>query len=161
MNRIKRIYHTLFIPNINSVKMCYITLKLHRRKFKFLAILMKNWMISKYGIHLGLNSQIGSNLKLPHPQGIIIGEGAKIGENCTIYHNVTLGTKHSLSSDNPEYPIVGKNVTIYTGSIILGGVYVGDNSIIGANSLVLEDVEPNSVYLGSPARKVKNIQHSI
>lgn len=156
MKIIKKIYRTIFEPNINSVLMCKFTLVLYKSGFKFLAILVRNRLISKYGIHLGLLSQMGEDLKLPHPQSIIIGEGVVIGNNCTIYHNVTLGTKHSLSVNKVEYPKLGDNVKIYTGSIILGGVQIGENSIVGANSLVLEDIEPNSVYSGIPAKKIKS-----
>lgn len=157
MRLIKRFYHILFIANINSVKMVYFALYLYQKKRSFLSILIKNKLISKYGIHLGLKCRIGRNLKLPHPQGIIIGEGSNIGDNCTIYHNVTLGAKHGGNDSHLTYPTIGNNVTIYTGAVILGNVSISDNSIIGANSLVVSDVEPNTMYAGSPAKKIKDI----
>jgi serine O-acetyltransferase len=156
MKFIKKVYYKLFMPNINSVYMCNITLGLYRKGHKFLATLMRNRLISKYGIHLGLKSSIGENLRLPHPQGIIIGEGVKVGNNCTIYHNVTLGKKYGPLAE-AGYPKIGNNVIIYTGAVILGDITVGDNSIIGANSIVLDDVDANTVCVGIPAKKVKDL----
>lgn len=157
MNIIKKYLRILFKPNVNAVYMCKLALLFSNKGHRFLSILIKNRLIYKYGIHLGLGSQIGENLRLPHPQNIIIGEGAVIGDNCEIYHNVTLGTKHSVKTKKVEYPRVGNNVKIYTGSIIIGGITIGDNSIIGAGSLVMKDVEPNSVYTGNPAKKMGGI----
>ena len=69
----------------------------------------------------------------------------KIGENCTIYQNVTLGRKNK---DIAEYPSIGNNVTIYCNSTIVGNIEVGENSIIGCNTVVLKSVEPNSKCVG-------------
>ncbi|SCZ81402.1 serine O-acetyltransferase [Acidaminobacter hydrogenoformans] len=156
MRRIKRIFHVVFTPSINSVKLCDLAILLSERGYKFLSLLVKNRLISKYGIHLGANTKIGKNFSLPHPQGIIIGRNAVVGDNCTIYHNVTLGTKHSVMREKIEYPTIGNNVTIYTGAVLIGGITVGDNTIIGANSLVMTNLDSNSVYVGNPLRKIES-----
>jgi serine O-acetyltransferase len=157
MKLIKIIYHTIFVPSVNSVWLIKFLFFLKNKNLKLPAMILRNKLISKYGIHLGLESKIGNGIKLPHPLSIVIGEGTIIGDNVTIYHNVTLGTKHSLIDNRKTYPIIGDNVIIYTGCLILGGIKVGDNSIIGANSFVTKDVEPNSVYAGNPAIKIKDI----
>lgn len=99
----------------------------------------------KYGCCISCRAQIGKNLILPHPIGIVIGAEVKIGDNVTIYQNVTLGRKNK---DIAEYPTIGNNVTIYCNSVLVGDISIGDNTIIGCNSTVLKSVEPNSKCVG-------------
>ena len=70
----------------------------------------------------------------------MIGEGAKIGDNVVIYQNVTIGRKNR---ETPDYPSIGNNVIIYSNSIILGNVRIGDNTTIGCNTIVLKSIENN------------------
>ena len=85
--------------------------------------------------------------------GIVIGETAEIGDDCTIYHGVTLGgTGHDTGK---RHPTIGNNVLISTGAKVLGPFTVGDNSRIGANAVVLQEVPPNSTVVGVKARVVK------
>ncbi|SMQ85071.1 serine O-acetyltransferase [Bacillus sp. OV166] len=109
----------------------------------------------KYGIEVGRNAKIGHRLNVRHLNGIVIGDGAIIGDNVTLYHNVTLGQRKGF------YPRIKDGVTIYPGSIILGGVSVGKNSIILANSVVLEDVPEECIVAGNPATVVKSIDYTI
>ncbi|KIL49816.1 serine O-acetyltransferase [Jeotgalibacillus soli] len=111
-------------------------------------------LINKYGISVGMNSIIGKNLKIPHPTSIVIGDGVVIGDNVTLYQNVTLGKKKGNIDSTRDYPIIGNNVTIFAGAQIIGNVLIGDGAVIGANSVVLEDVEENGVYAGIPAKKL-------
>ena len=86
--------------------------------------------------------------------GIVIGETAEIGDDCTIYHGVTLGgtgTRHRASATRT----IGNNVLISTGAKVLGPFKVGDNSRIGANAVVLQEVPPDSTVVGIKARVVK------
>lgn len=152
---LKKIYRRYFVSNYNAPYLVYKTLGLKKHNRKFLSQFLKNKLIYKYGIHLGLTASIGENLKLPHPLSIVIGEGVRIGANCTIYHNVTLGAKHTTHGQEYSYPTIKDNVIIYTDVIILGDVTVGENTIIGAGSLVKSDLEPNSVYAGNPLKKIK------
>lgn len=75
-----------------------------------------------------------------HPVGMVIGSKVKIGEHCNIRHNVSIGNL------NDEYPVIGDRVQIGPGVIILGGVTIGDDAIIGAGATVLKDVPANTVY---------------
>lgn len=93
-------------------------------------------------------ARIGPGLCLIHPANIIIGRGVEIGENCLIFHEVTLGT-----GPTPGIPKIGDNVDIYVGARVLGGVTVGDGSMIGANCVVTKDVPAHSVAL-APAMRV-------
>ena len=89
----------------------------------------------------------------PHPVGIVIAKDARFGENCVIYQNVTIGKKNGLTDQ--KAPKIGNNVKIYAGAVIAGDITIGDNSVIGANSLVLSDVPPNSLAIGATAQIVK------
>jgi serine O-acetyltransferase len=94
-------------------------------------------------------ARIGGGLCLIHPTNVMIGPGVEIGENCLIYHEVTLATGHI-----PGTPKIGNNVDIYVGARILGGVAVGDGSMVGANCVVTRDVPASSVIVAAPARVI-------
>src|SRR5699024_2566948 len=96
-------------------------------------------------------AKIGKNFRLAHTVGVVIGGGVIIGDNVTIYQNVTLGKKE-LSINGFSYPVIEDNVTIYPGSIVIGGIHLGEDSIVAANSVVLTNVPPNSLAVGSPAK---------
>lgn len=91
---------------------------------------------------------------IDHGFGIVIGETASIGSGTLIYHGVTLGAKKV--TNGKRHPIVGKNVMIGSGAKVLGHIYIGDESVIGANSVVLMDVPPKSLAVGVPA-EIKKI----
>lgn len=97
-----------------------------------------------------------NKVKFPHPVGIVIGTSVRLGHNCTIYQNVTIGTKGDIKHKLAEYPSLGRNVTIYPNSIIIGGIEIGDNSRIGAGSVVLNNIPENSVAVGVPARVIRS-----
>jgi serine O-acetyltransferase len=89
------------------------------------------------------SARIGKSFKLSHcGASTVIGKKVKIGNNVHIYHNVTIGAERKYSD---EYPVIESNVIIYPGSIIIGNVNIGKNSIIGAHSFVNKDVPPNSI----------------
>lgn len=144
---IKKLFDTFFMPNINAVYLCYLTLFLQKKKRRFLAIIVRNRLVYKYGIHLGLNCKIGKGLRFPHPQGIIIGDGVTMGDNCIVYHNVTFGKKNGLDPD-ARYPQIGSNVIIYPGTVVIGDIYINDYAIVGANSTIMNNVQKNSVVVG-------------
>ncbi|MBR5786679.1 MAG: serine acetyltransferase, partial [Clostridia bacterium] len=106
------------------------------------------------GIEIHPGAQIGDGLFIDHGHGVVIGETAVIGNNCTIYHQVTLGgtgrQKHSK-----RHPTVGDNVLIGAGAKVLGPVTIGNNAMIGAGSIVLDDVPENSTVTGMKARVIK------
>lgn len=91
--------------------------------------------------------KIGKNLGLPHGgNGVMISPFVKIGDNVTIFHQVTIGTK------DWEAPTIGNNVSIGAGAKLLGGIKIGNGAIIGTNAVVLKDVPENSIAVGVPAR---------
>ena len=107
-----------------------------------------------------LKDLVAKGTKFPHLLGIVVSRAATIGNNCIIYQNVTIGAKsYELGNGDPiNYPILGDNVTIYAGAVIVGHVKIGNNAIIGANSVVISDVPENAVVAGNPARLIKYIE---
>jgi serine O-acetyltransferase len=106
------------------------------------------------GIEIHPGATIGHGLFIDHGMGIVIGETTEIGDNCVLYHNVTLGGTGKHKSK--RHPTIGDNVLIGTGAIILGPVTVGNNVDIGANSfIVMHDVPDNCTVVGSPGKIVK------
>lgn len=102
-------------------------------------------------IHPG--ATIGKNLLIDHGCGVIIGETAEIGDNCTIYQGVTLGG--TGKDTGKRHPTIGNNVMIGAGAKVLGPFTVGDNSKIAANAVVLREVPPDSTCVGVPGRVIK------
>ena len=105
------------------------------------------------GIEIHPGAKIGKRLVIDHGMGIVIGETAEIGDNCLLYHGVTLGG--TGKETGKRHPTIGNNVLIGTGAKVLGPFTVGDNCRIAANSVVLGEVPPNSTAVGIPARVVK------
>lgn len=94
---------------------------------------------------------IGSRIFFPHPIGIVIGQGVKIGNDAIIFQHVTLGGRRDKNGDL-AYPVLHHKVVVYCHSCILGNLEIRSNSIVGACSLVLSSFPENSVIFGSPAK---------
>ena len=105
------------------------------------------------GIEIHPGAKIGKRLVIDHGMGIVIGETAEIGDDCLLYHGVTLGGTGKDSGK--RHPTIGNNVLIGTGAKVLGPFTVGDNSRIAANSVVLGEVPPNCTAVGIPAKVVR------
>lgn len=105
------------------------------------------------GIDIHPAAKLGRRIVLDHGMGIVVGETAEIGDDCYLYHQVTLGVARTMP--NKRHPTVGRNVTIGAGAKVLGAIRVGDGARIGANAVVVEDVPPNVTVVGIPARQVE------
>jgi serine O-acetyltransferase len=125
-------------------------LYLHKRYY--LARYVSQRSRKKTGIEIHPAAKIGKGLFLDHGMGIVIGETAEIGDNCTIYQGVTLGG--TGKDKGKRHPTIGNNVLIGCGAKVLGPFKVGDNSKIAANAVVLSEVPPNSTCVGVPGRVV-------
>ena len=111
------------------------------------------------GIEIHPRAKVGKNLFIDHGMGVVIGETSEIGNNVTIYHNVTLGgIAPSINSNDQRnmkrHPTLEDNVVIGSGAQILGPITVGKNSLIGSNSVVTRNVPEKSVMAGIPAKRV-------
>lgn len=127
--------------------------KLYMKQHYFWARWVSQKGVRKTGIEIHPGAQIGKGFFIDHGNGVIIGETAVIGDNVTLYQGVTLGG--TGKEQGKRHPTIGNNVMISTGAKVLGSFKIGDNSKIGAGSVVLEEVPPNSTVVGVPGRVVK------
>lgn len=127
--------------------------KLYLKKHYFLARWVSQRGVRKTGIEIHPGAVIGKGFFIDHGNGVIIGETAVIGDNVTLYQGVTLGG--TGKEHGKRHPTVGNNVMISAGAKVLGSFKIGDNSKIGAGSVVLEEVPPDSTVVGVPGRVVK------
>ena len=128
-------------------------------KFDLLARIISQFSRFLTGIEIHPKAKIGKNLFIDHGMGVVIGETSDIGDNVTIYHNVTLGgISPSINSENQRetkrHPTLHDHVVVGSGAQVLGPIVVGKNAKIGANAVVTKDVPENGVMVGIPARNV-------
>ena len=109
--------------------------------------------VRKTGIEIHQGAEIGENFFIDHGNGVIIGETAVVGNNVTLYQGVTLGG--TGKEHGKRHPTIGDNVMISAGAKIIGSFKIGENSKIGAGSVVIEEVPPNCTVVGVPGRIVK------
>jgi serine O-acetyltransferase len=106
------------------------------------------------GIEIHPGAKIGRRVFIDHGMGVVIGETAEIGDDCTIYQGVTLGGT-SLAKGAKRHPTLGKGVIVSAGAKVLGGFTVGDGARVGSNAVLLQAVPPGATAVGIPARIVQ------
>ena len=136
-----------------AVRMYRVANWLHRHGHPFLARAVSQHARHKTGIEIHPGATIGKGLFIDHGMGVVIGETAEIGDDCTIYQGVTLGG--TGKDTGKRHPTIGNNVLIGAGAKILGPFTVGDNAKIAANAVVLSEVEEDTTVVGVPARAVR------
>ena len=149
----------LTYPGVKAVLLHRIANFFHIAGFHLIARIISQMSRFFTGIEIHPGAKIGKNLFIDHGMGVVIGETSEIGDNVTIYHNVTLGgISPSINSDeqrnNKRHPTIKDNVVIGSGAQILGPIIVGKNSKIGSNAVVTNDVPENAVMVGIPARNI-------
>jgi serine O-acetyltransferase len=125
---------------------------LFKRKLFFLARTVSQ--ISRFftGIEIHPGAKIGRRFFIDHGMGVVIGETCEIGDNVTVFQGVTLGG--TGKEKGKRHPTIKDNALIATGAKVLGSITIGENSKVGAGSVVLQDVPPNSTVVGIPGRVV-------
>lgn len=146
----------LLYPTIHALIAYRIAHYFYTKKLFFLARLISQ--ISRFftGIEIHPGAKIGRGLVIDHGMGVVIGETAEIGDDVLLYHGVTLGG--TGKDKGKRHPTLGNNVVIGAGAKVLGPIYIGSNSKIGANSVVLKDVPEGATAVGIPAKNIIKIK---
>ncbi|WP_195988737.1 serine O-acetyltransferase EpsC [Clostridium sp. D53t1_180928_C8] len=149
----------LLYPTIHALIAYRIAHLLYTKRLFFLARLISQ--VSRFftGIEIHPGAKIGKGLVIDHGMGVVIGETAELGENVLLYHGVTLGG--TGKDKGKRHPTLGDNVIIGAGAKVLGPIYIGSNSKIGANSVVLKDVPEGATAVGIPAKNIIRVQEDI
>ena len=150
----------LTYPGVKAVFFHQISNFFYKAGFDLIARIISQTIRFFTGIEIHPGAKIGKNLFIDHGMGVVIGETSEIGDNVTIYHNVTLGgSSPSIDSERQRHekrhPTIGNDVVIGSGAQIIGPIKVGNNSRIAANAVVVKDVPENATMVGIPAKEVK------
>ena len=150
---IKTPWEVLLYPSFRVMLQYRRAHKLYLKKHYFLARLISQRAARKTGIEIHPGATIGKGLFIDHGSGVIIGETTIIGDNVTLYQGVTLGG--TGKETGKRHPTLCDNVMVSAGAKIIGSFTIGENSKIGAGSVVLKEVPPNCTVVGVPGRIVK------
>lgn len=143
----------LLYPGLHALLAHRVAHYLHKKDFCFSARTISQ--VSRFftGIEIHPGATIGKGLVIDHGMGVVIGETAEIGDNCTLYQGVTLG---GTGKDvGKRHPTLGNNVLVGAGAKVLGPFKIGDNSKIAANAVVLDEIPDNCTAVGIPAKLVR------
>ena len=143
----------LLYPGVHAVLFHRVSHWFYRHRLFFLARLNSQLARHLTGIEIHPGAHIGRRLVIDHGMGIVIGETAEVGDDCLIYHGVTLGG--TGKDQGKRHPTIGNNVLLSTGSKVLGPFKVGDGARIAANAVVLKEIPENATAVGVPARVVR------
>ena len=142
----------LCYPGLHAIWLHRISHWFYKRDFILLPRMISNLGRFLTGIEIHPGATIGKGLFIDHGTGIVIGETAEVGDNVTLYQGVTLGG--TGKEKGKRHPTIGDNVVVASGAKVLGSFFVGENSKIGAGSVVLKAVPPNSTVVGIPGQVV-------
>ena len=150
----------LTYPGVKAVFFHQISNFFYKAGFDLIARIISQTVRFFTGIEIHPGAKIGKNLFIDHGMGVVVGETSEIGDNVTIYHNVTLGgSSPSIDSERQRHekrhPTIGNDVVIGSGAQIIGPIKVGNNARIAANAVVVKDVPENATMVGIPAKAVK------
>jgi serine acetyltransferase len=144
----------LFFPRLvaNPCLHATLLLRLATKGPRPLLGLWRTLLIAKHSIDIQPDIEIGPGLELPHPTGIVFGAGVRIGRDVTIFHNVTLGLiyDHPPGTARPGCPTIGDDVVIYTQSILIGAITIGERAVVAARSWIDKDIAPDTVHRAAP-----------
>lgn len=143
----------LLYPGVKAVIYYRIAHFFYKIKLKFIAQLIMYSVRVRFAIDIHPACKIGKRLFIDHGAGVVIGETAIIGDDCTIYQGVSLGG--TGKDKGKRHPTLGNNVMVGAGAKILGNIIVADNAKIGANTVVLNDVPESATYVGYKGIEVK------
>jgi serine O-acetyltransferase len=140
-------------PGLHAVMMHRLSHSLWNRGVKWLARFLSNISRLFTGIEIHPGAQIGHRFFIDHGMGVVIGETAIIGDDCTLYHGVTLGG--TSWEKGKRHPTLGRDVVVGAGAKVLGPIDIGDGARIGSNAVVVKSVAPGATVVGVPGRVVE------
>ena len=138
-------------PGFHAVQMHRLAHVCWKKNWTWLARWISHWGRFLTGIEIHPAAQLGERVFIDHGMGVVIGETAEVGDDCTIYHGVTLGGT-SLYKGTKRHPTLGKGVVVGAGAKVLGGFTVGDGAKVGSNAVVTKPVPAGATAVGNPAR---------
>ena len=124
---------------------------LGRSWLRFLNRPLLYWQHTSLGCYISPRARIGRRVRFPHPVGIVIGEGTSVGDEVSIFQHVTLGS-HGRTGQERAYPEIERRARVSAGAVVIGGVRVGEEAVVGANAVVLCDVPQGALAVGVPAQ---------
>ncbi|MDX1654741.1 MAG: serine O-acetyltransferase [Candidatus Competibacteraceae bacterium] len=139
-------------PGLHAILFHRLNHALWRRGFKWLARWLSTLARWLTGIEIHPGATLGRRFFIDHGMGVVIGETAQVGDDCTLYHGVTLGG--TSWQKGKRHPTLGNNVVVGAGAKVLGPIDIGDNARIGSNSVVVKPVPANATVVGVPGRLV-------
>jgi serine O-acetyltransferase len=142
----------LLYPGVHAVAYHRVSHRLWKWRLRWLARLISQFARWVTGIEIHPGARIGRRFFIDHGMGVVIGETAEIGDDCTLYHGVTLGG--TSWRNEKRHPTLGNSVVVGAGAKILGPIVVADNARIGSNSVVVKDVPAGATVVGIPGRIV-------
>jgi len=147
----------LLYPGPKAIGLHRIAHWLHEGRIPFLPRFLSEVGRLITGIEIHPGAKIGKNLFIDHGMGVVIGETAVVEDNVSMYHGVTLGAHagECSTTHGRRHPYICSGAILGAGAKILGCVTLGENAKVGANAVVLKDVEPNATVVGVPAKEVK------
>lgn len=141
-----------FYPGLHAIWAHRMSHRLWRRRWFWLARLLSQLTRWLTGIEIHPGARIGRRFFVDHGMGVVVGETAEIGDDCTLYHGVTLGGTSWRAGK--RHPTLGSNIVIGAGAKILGPIVIGNNARIGSNAVVVKDVAVGATIVGVPGRAV-------
>ena len=149
--------HTLEIitcyPGVHALLLHRLSHRLWNLKLKWIARLLSNLGRFLTGIEIHPGAKIGRRFFIDHGMGVVIGETSEIGDDCTLYHGVTLGG--TSWEKGKRHPTLGNNIIIGAGAKVLGPIHIGENARIGSNAVVVNNVSSGATIVGVPGRPIE------
>jgi serine O-acetyltransferase len=148
----------LAYPGLHAIWMHRLAHRLHQTGLPVVPRLVSHFNRFLTGIEIHPGARIGQGLFIDHGMGVVIGETAEIGNNCTLYQGVSLAIYHTRGARSlrgtKRHPTLGNDVTVGVGAKILGAITVGDGAMVAAGAVVTRDVPPHATVMGVPARVI-------
>jgi len=145
------LYNLILNPSLQLMILYRISNLMNRKGYPLLADMFEYLQYRMFSCRISKNAHVGNGVKFAHPVGIIIG-AAIIYDGVIIWQNVSIGSS-GKDGQKKEYPVIHRNAKIYAGSVLVGGITVGENAVIGALSFVNRSVKDGATFAGTEVRE--------